>query len=212
MFSINGRFVTRRFGGQERYSYEIITELDKFVGDGEFELVVPAYADRLPELKNIKIVKYGNIKGHLWEQTNYFWYLKKNKRIGVNTCITCPILKPDIVTMHDISQLVHPEWYSNTYGKISKLWHEMMFKSAARNSILIFTVSEFSKKEIVNYFKIEENRIVVTGNGWQHFSKIEDDKDCFDKYSFLKKGEYFLSASSITPQKKFPVGSGSRFK
>lgn len=203
--AINGRFVVHKFGGQERYSYEIIRELDKIAGPSEFELIVPEYADnkRIPKYKNIEIKKVGSIKGHFWEQISFYLYLKNNKRIGLNTCITCPILKPDIVTIHDISQIVHSEYYNNLYGKLSTIWHKLMFWSASKSSRLIFTVSEFSKSEIIKHLNIMPEKIVVTGNGWQHFNKVQEDKSFFEKQLYFEKGNYFLSASSITPQKNF---------
>ena len=42
--AINGRFVVRRFGGQERYSYQVIQGLDDLAEKGQFELIVPNYA------------------------------------------------------------------------------------------------------------------------------------------------------------------------
>ncbi len=201
--AINGRFVVRRFGGQERYSYQILSGLDKLAKAGEFELIVPQYAENIPEYRNINVIRCGNVKGHLWEQISYYNYLKKNKRTGFNTCITCPILKPDITTLHDIGQLINADSYQNIYGKLSRQWHKLMFLSAAKYSKLIFTVSEFSKKEIEKYLKVPAIRIVVTGNGWQHFKTVKEDTTFFDRHPELKKKEYFLSASSITPQKNF---------
>lgn len=203
--AINGRFVVRRFGGQERYSYQIINGLDELSKTGQFELIVPTYAkeEKIPEFRNIEVKKVGKVKGHLWEQTDYFFYLIKNKRIGFNPCITCPIFKPDITTLHDIGQLINAHSYKNIYGKLSRQWHKWMFISAAKSSKLIFTVSEFSKSEIIKYLNVEPNRIIVSGNGWQHFEQIEEDKSIFNRYPELHPREYFLSASSLTPQKNF---------
>lgn len=203
--AINGRFVVRRFGGQERYSYQIINGLDELAKPGQFELIVPAYAkeEKIPKYRNIEVKKVGKVKGHLWEQTDYFFYLHKNQKTGFNPCITCPIFKPDITTLHDIGQLINAQSYKNLYGKLSRQWHKWMFYSAAKHSKLIFTVSEFSKNEIQKYLNVSPDRIVVTGNGWQHFEKIEEDETFFDSHKELKPGEYFLSASSLTPQKNF---------
>lgn len=203
--AINGRFVVRRFGGQERYSYQVVHGLDKLAKQGEFELIIPAYAEteKIPELNNIEIKKIGNIKGHLWEQTNYYMYLVKNKKIGFNPCITCPIAKPDITTLHDIGQLINAQSYKNLYGKLSRQWHKWMFYSSARHSKLIFTVSNYSKGEIVKHLGVEPDRIVVSGSGWQHFESITEDRTFFERHKELQPGKYFLSASSLTPQKNF---------
>ena len=203
--AINGRFVVRRFGGQERYSYQVIKGINKMDEKGKFELFVPNNAkdEKIPAYKNIEVKKVGNIKGHFWEQTDYFFYLIKNKKIGFNPCITCPIFKPDITTLHDIGQLINAQSYKNLYGKLSRQWHKWMFYAAAKHSKLIFTVSEFSKREIEKYLHVDSERIVVTGNGWQHFEKISEDETFFERHQELKQGKYFISASSLTPQKNF---------
>lgn len=61
-YAINGRFVVRKLTGQERFATELLRELDKICKKGEFVLVVPEYAETLPDYKNIKIVKYGKVK------------------------------------------------------------------------------------------------------------------------------------------------------
>ena len=203
--AINGRFTVRRLGGQERYSYEVIRYLDKIAKPNEFELIVPHYVEkeRIPSVVNIEVKEIGKIKGHFWEQTDYLSYLLKNRKIGYNPCITCPILKPDITTLHDIGQLINYQNYKNIYGKLSRQWHKMMFLSSAKSSRLIFTVSEFSKKEIVKYLNVNPSRIVVTGSGWQHFEEIHEDITIFKRRAEIIPGEYYLSASSLTPQKNY---------
>ena len=203
--AINGRFVVRRFGGQERYSYQVVKGLDKLSKQGEFELIVPEYAnsEKIPELKNIEVKKVGNIKGHLWEQTSYCFYLMKNRKTGFNPCITCPIAKPDITTLHDIGQLINAQSYKNLYGKLSRQWHKWMFYSSAKHSKLIFTVSNYSKGEIIKHLGVDADRIVVSGSGWQHFENVKEDMTFFDRHPELQQGKYFLSASSLTPQKNF---------
>lgn len=203
-YCIDGRFVTRGFGGQERYSYEILAELDKIIANDEFELVVPTYAENVPVYQNIKLVRYGDRKsGFLWEQIDFWRYLRKSKCLGIYLCNTWPYFRPDISTIHDVTMLVLPNLYTNLYGKLSVLMHKALFKSAAHRSKLIFTISEYSRAEIERILHVEENRIILLGCGWQHFLRVKPDETVFDRHSEIKRGEYYLSASSITPHKNF---------
>lgn len=202
-YIINGRFLTRKTSGQERFAREITAELDNICQPGEFEIVVPKYTNDIPKYQNIKVIKYGIIKGHFWEQTNLLFYLWKNKGTGINLCTTCPLLKPDINTIHDISMSVNKQFYTNLYGRLSRIWHGMMEFSTFHFGKMVLTVSEFSKSEIVKTFKVRPESIYVLGNGWQHYERITADDEIFHKFPQLQKGKYYLAASSLTPQKNF---------
>ena len=54
---INGQFTARRVTGQERFAFEILTELDKICQEGQYVLVVPKNAFNIPLLKNIPVLK-----------------------------------------------------------------------------------------------------------------------------------------------------------
>lgn len=68
----------------------------------------------------------------------------------------CPIKSS--ITLHDVSYEAHPEWFDflNRFilGKLSKL--------SAKTANVIFTVSNFSKSEIIKYYKINSDKIRVT--------------------------------------------------
>ncbi len=69
---------------------------------------------------------------------------------------SCPV--PVVLTLHDISYEVHPEWTPMfghfLLGSVSK--------HAAKKAARILTISQFSKKEIVRLYGIPEERITVT--------------------------------------------------
>jgi glycosyltransferase involved in cell wall biosynthesis len=202
-YVINGRFLTKKLSGQERFAREMLLELDKICKPGELEVVTPEYAKDIPAYKNIKVIKYGKVKSHFWEQISLFNYLVKNKATGVNLCTTCPLLKPDINTIHDISMTVNSGWYTNLYGRLSRIWHGLMKFTTFHFAKKVLTVSNFSKSEMIRVFKAKPESIFVLGAGWQHYKKVGMDDTVFDRVSCLKKGEYYFAASSLTPQKNF---------
>lgn len=204
-FAINGRFVVRNLTGQERFAREIIQELDKLVKYGTIELVIPQYAEeeKIPKYKNISIVRWGKCKSHMWEQIDFLTYILYKRKIGINLCTTCPLLKPDINTIHDINQSVNPQYFKSLYGRLSTIWHSLMQFSSFKWGKKILTVSEFSKKEIIRVFHVKASKILVLGNGWQHVNRIKEDLDIFKKNPILIPNEYFFAASSLTPQKNF---------
>lgn len=203
-YALNGRFLTRKLTGQERFARELVLELDKIANKDEFVLVTPEYASDIPLYNNISVVKYGKVKSHFWEQVSFYRYIKKNHLISINLTTTCPLLSPDIVCLHDAAFYEIPQLLTRTlYGKLSTAWHKMIFKAAAKKAKMILTVSEYSKQRLMHYLHIPENRISIVYNAWQHFLRVKQDDSIFDEFPKLNSGGYFMALSSLAPQKNF---------
>lgn len=199
--AVNGQFTARRMTGQERFAYEIITELDKICNKGEFKLIVPQDAKNIPKLTNISIIKYGKAKGSLWEQTFFAWYTVWHKEISLNLCSVMPILKPGIICIHDLSYKVNPQYFKTPYAKVSQWWHKMQYHFAWHFSPLIFTVSEYSKQQMIDIYHVSPDKIIVIGNGWEHFNRIKDDETLKERKQELFTKPYFFSLGSLAPNK-----------
>jgi len=72
---------------------------------------------------------------------------------------TMPLLSigPAVVTIHDLTFELHPEWFSHrsrlTTGRFARL--------AARRAKAILTVSEWSKKDLVEIYRVDPQRVHV---------------------------------------------------
>lgn len=199
MIIINGRFLSQGITGVQRFAHEIIRELDKIVEPDEYKILAPQNII-YKELKyqNIEIEICGNMKGHLWEQIELPYYVKKNKGKLISLCNTAPIIKPGIVAIHDIQTKVHPEFFSKKF----QLWYNILNGFNIKNAEKIITVSEFSKSEIVKHYKVSNKKIEVIYNGWQHMDRIEKDETILEKLN-VQKDEYILGVSSMNPNKNF---------
>lgn len=200
---INGQFTARRMTGQERFAFEIVKNLDRVIDNNDnIELVVPTNATNIPPLHKIKVVKFGKAKGSLWEQLFLAWYLMIKRKRSINLCSIMPILKPDIICIHDISYKVNPQYFKTFYAKISQVWHKMMYHLAKRFSPYILTVSEYSKKQMVDVYGFNPLKIIVVPNGWQHFNEIKPfNGEIEKKYPMIKDKEFFFSLGSLAPNK-----------
>lgn len=197
----NGQFLARRMTGQERFAYETIIELDRIVGKEKIELVIPPNACNVPDLQNINIVKTGRLKGMIWEQISFGFYTIRNKALSLNLCSVMPIIKPGIICIHDLSYKVNPQYCKNLYGKLSQIWHKIFYHLAWKFSPIIYTVSNYSKQQMVEIYKVCPEKIHVIENGWQHFKAVIEDERIFQKNSKLKKNEYFFMLGSLSPNK-----------
>lgn len=200
---INGQFTNRRMTGQERFAYELVSYLDELAQSShiEFTLVVPKDAWNVPSLRNIPVVRYGKAKGSLWEQTYFTFYMMTHKGVSLNLCSIMPVFKPGIVCIHDIAYKLFPEFNTTTYSRISRVWHLCQYWAAKHFSPLILTVSDFSKRQMADIYKIEPDRIAVLGNGWDQFEKIESDESYGTEHPELFEKPYFFSLGSLAPNK-----------
>lgn len=195
---INGRFLLHRITGVERYARELLQELDCLIKDEIIELAIPKGVDNVPPLKNIRVVNVGKLHNRLWEHVSFPLYVLRKKAISLNLCNVAPLISPGIVCIHDMKIKAHPEFFSWKF----RLWYEVLFRNATKRAKKIITVSEFSKKEIMKYYGVNEDKIVVIPNAWQHYERIGFDETTLNKYR-LKKGEYYFAMGSMEPNKNF---------
>lgn len=195
---INGRFLIHRVTGVERYAHEILSKLDDVVRPDIVEMVVPPEIEELPQYKNITVKKIGKLHNRKWEQVSLPLYAMKYKGILVNLCNVAPLLKPGIVCIHDVRIKATPESFSRKFI----IWYRLLFFNSAKRAKKIITVSEFSKKEIIKYYKLAEDKIYVIPNAWQHYQQIGFDEGALEKYG-LEVRNYFFSMCSLEPNKNF---------
>lgn len=211
---INGKFLEQKLTGVQRFAYETVKEIDQLIFEnpdfaafkGKIFLCIPSDVDetKLSFLKNIKIRKAKKGKGIFWEQTHFANDIRKNKALGLHLCNTIPFLqKRGIVCLHDITYTIHPEFVTTGKHQLMRLWHMVQDRVCAKKSLALLTVSENSKKEICDCFKIPGDRVSVVYNGWQHFSTEIAEDVGLSKWPELKAGQFFYSMSSLSKNKNF---------
>ena len=195
---INGRFLVHKTTGVERYAKEIINELDNLAELDQIILAIPPEIDKanISKFKNIKNVQIGKLNNRLWEKISFPLYVFMKRGISLNLCNVAPLLSPGIVCIHDVKIKAKPQFFNKKF----LLWYKLLFFNATKRAKAIITVSEFSKREIQKYYKVESSKIHVVNSTWQHFEKIEFDNKVLGKYN-LEANKYYFSMSSIEPNK-----------
>ncbi len=195
---VNGRFLIHRITGVERYAREILLELDKIILPGEIEMAVPPEVEDIPSYQNIKVTKVGTLKNRMWEHISFPRYVKRQKGVALNLCNVAPLSNPGIVCIHDMKVKAHPEYFNWKF----RMWYNILFKNETKRAKRIITVSEFSKKEIIKYYGVSEDRIVVIPNAWQHYERVEFSEGTLKKYR-LEKNDFYFGMGSLEPNKNF---------
>ena len=203
-YVIDGLFLTQKITGIQRFALEICKELDKTVQKSEIELLVPNKCNPCLSFENIKIIRFGNHSGRLWEQIDLKRYLVKNKKDGIFLTNELPLTyRKGIICIHDIGYKVNPSFFKSKKERLSALWHRMHYFAAAKSNMKILTVSDFSKAEIERVYNVDENRIFVIKNSWQHMGDIRENDETFEKFPFLEKNNYFFYMSTLAENKNF---------
>lgn len=197
MFVVNGRYLTQKATGVHRYAFEICNKLHEMGVD--FHVAVPKEIH--PDYKfSFKVVKCGSFNTHLWEQISLPRYLKS---IGSPLLISFTGCGPlnysnQIMTIHDVSHERYPEWFSKNYYRF---YHYMMPR-IGKKAHAVLTVSEFSKKEIVDTLGINAEKIHVVHSNVPFHNKPSKE----EILSFARNPEaerYILAVSSMDPRKNF---------
>lgn len=191
MIYINARFLTQPITGVQRFSIELskrLSELDYV------RFVAPKNILHHDLAEYLKVEICGTNTGQLWEQWELPKYLmSKGNPLLINFANTAPLFyKNKILTIHDLAFLVNPSWFSLKF----RLFYKFLVPRAAKRALLIFTVSNYIKSEILEKLKVHENKVKVIYNGvGDAFLKdIRSNKN-------RSNNKYLLSVASQDPRK-----------
>ena len=104
-----------------------------------------------------------------------------------------------------MSYRTHPEYCKTFYMKVSRCWHIFQEELARRFSPLLFTVSEYSKKQMIECLKIPSNKIVVLGNGWEHFKEVTADETLKERHPDWFANPYFFSFGQFGSKQEYTM-------
>lgn len=106
---------------------------------------------------------------------------------------------PKVVTIHDLIFLSHPHYY-NIWDRVI---YTLKFKYAVKTSNHVIAISEQTKRDIVKYFKIAEEKISVVYQGCNKAFKVtylEEDKNTIRKKFNLPK-EFIINVGTLQERK-----------
>lgn len=118
---------------------------------------------------------------------------------------TSPVFlkKPGIINViHDMTC-----WDSPETIPLKMIWYyRVAFAAAVKNSKFIVTVSEFSKKRIINKYNLKPNDVRVINPGLSSVF-LRRDENIIDKIAnkYMLPNEYILSLSTIEPRKNLQL-------
>jgi len=156
-----------------------------------------------PELQNHACIENAEcfppatsgLRAHFWEQVTLPRVLRRH---NVDVCHTTagipPILAsvPTVITIHDISPITHPEWFSRRYATLYRALTPLALRSADH----IVTISNFSQSEITTTYPWTNGSVSTVYNGLTPIPK-----HATEPITDIDAGSYLLFVGSLNPRK-----------
>ena len=81
---------------------------------------------------------------------------------GFNPPLSCPV--PTVITLHDLTHVQMPFLAT----PVRRLYYQALLRPSVRRSYRVLTVSEFSRRAILEWSGLKEESVVNVGNGVSH--------------------------------------------
>lgn len=177
--------------------FGIADNLDKknvtlFVRDSFYEESKKIFKEfNIVSIKTIKIPKIEKIFLQLYLLKKVIKKYKIDLFINPYVAVGQLIYSPckNLVVLHDLHFKHYPEVYNMLYRIIMKIWIGLIIKNATK----IVAISNYTKNDIIDTYKIQSEKIVVIGN------PVEVDFNIKTKKVISSK--YILSVNSFAPWK-----------
>ncbi|MDR0661548.1 MAG: glycosyltransferase family 4 protein [Prevotellaceae bacterium] len=202
----------KNFTGLGNYSRSVISTLAEYYPDNRYILYTPPYRNHtehaFAQKENVKIIKpHGLYKkfSSVWRSFGISKYAEQDKVKlfhGLSGELPTGLSQRNIrsvVTIHDLIFLRYPEFYK----PIDRSIYKKKFRAACKNSDLIIAISKQTKDDIVNFFKIKEEkiRLVYQGCNPQFYNTCSEEQKqvAAKKYNLPQK--YILYVGTIEERK-----------
>jgi glycosyltransferase involved in cell wall biosynthesis len=198
LIAINAHSIGTNNGGNQTYTENLIYALSKIDKKNEYIIYTnPGVTLELPS--NYKITPL-NIKNRWLRNMALVQRLKKDApNIYHGQYFLLPLCKCNsIITVHDISFLSNPEWFTSKEKLMFKF-----FNASIKKAKKIIAVSDFTKQELIKYCGIVAKKISVIHNGVANIFKSSHDGDTLSKIKtkYSLPSDYLLYVGRINIRK-----------
>jgi len=211
--AVNATFVVPYVGGTQVYLENLIREMTRLDTRNQYDLFVTEFSGRYfpkdrPNISfhRVRSAGWGRVARILWEQ---YEFPRRLSRLGASLCFapgyTAPVRArcPVVVTIHDMQWHHHPELANRV-----KAWYlGRMVTAAARRADAIVTVSEYSRRDIVESLGVNSSR--VRAIHLAPSAAVEPPRDPVTIVALKRRlgirGEYVLYLGRFNPHKGVPV-------
>lgn len=187
--AIDARAAVRaQIGGVERLTLEMTARLPRLRPD-RYAVIRPR-----PSL--------AHRAGHAWEQIALPVLARRQALLYCPANLAPLVSDRCVVVIHDLAALRHPEAYSRAYVAYQRL----MLPALAKRARLLLTVSEFSKRELIDLLGVAPARIEVVPEGVdERFGRADDAELRAVSTRHGLKRPYVLAVGTVSVRKNLSV-------
>ncbi len=218
VFAIDIRLIGKKRTGDEAVFFHLTREIVHLDTENEYHLLTDVkdettlieIAKRLDitHKPNVKIISLQARNRFSWNLFVVPMYLLRKKIDIFHTQYIAPFFVPRrtrlFIHIHDVSFCVYPEMIR----KSDRFFLSLFIPHALRRANEIITPSQFTKDEIIKYYKVPEKKIRVIYNGiGDEFLKV--DILSYEHTEYLRKKyhlpyHFILSVGTLQPRKNIP--------
>ena len=174
--AVNATILDDKPSGLGMYVLNVTHELSKFLklsvvtsNSGSFESDPNIRIIKAPEIVQPGSGRVGAVARLLWLNLVLPHLLRKEKfdlliNLTHHGLFFSPI--PQILTIHDLIPLRFPSQY-----KFQNCYYRLLLPSLVRKSIVVNTLTQFMKREIITAYGVRPQKVLVSGNGYNTFLK-----------------------------------------
>jgi glycosyltransferase involved in cell wall biosynthesis len=202
--AIDAHSVGTKLGGNESYAVNLIEALAQIDEVNEYTLFVTTaeardrFHQRWPNFKVRSTLPHTPL---IRIPLTLSAELRKHPVDVLHVQFTAPPFCPSpvVVSIHDLSFEHLPE----TFHRRSRIQLRLTVRSSARRAAQILTLSEHTRRDIIDTYGIEASRVTaipLAAPG--HFYPVEDNRELQRvRHTYGIDGQYILSVGSIQPRK-----------
>jgi glycosyltransferase involved in cell wall biosynthesis len=204
---INGRYLTQRQTGVQRFAGETVRAIDRALADPATAaawpravLWIPPGASA-PPFARIEIRATGRFfrSGYGWEQVDL--PLASRNGVLLNLCNLGPLSKRrQVVVVHDATPWVSPQSFRFSF----RLAYKTLVPALGRIARRIVAISDFSRREIAHWYRIPYDGIGLCSEGADHILDRPADTALLDRYG-LAGTPFFLAVGVGSPNKNIDL-------
>lgn len=199
--------------GIQRFTYELLRELDRFVPKGSVELLVPFDCKKDFGFKNITVTLIEGIHSkrsgladklryRLWNLFGFPMYAQRRGGLSMDLLLTFPLIRCDIFALYDcIFERVERD-FDTPKAKLKRALHILLTRIGLNRSRAVITISKNSKRDIMEYYRIPSKKIAIIYTAWQHMDRVTADDSVLERLG-LERGSYCFSLGSRHYHKNF---------
>ena len=199
-FSVDAHAIGCHLTGNEVYIRNLLNQFAKLDRSNDFIAYVSQPGARLQVPKSVRISRVS---------ANPF------RRLGLDLPIQLRYDRPDllhvqytgplacsvpmVVSVHDVSYLEHPQYFTRFRSEQLRLTVKRTVKAAAR----VLTPSEFSRRAILRHYKLDERKVVVVPNAVSSSFRPVDRElaAAILEERFGIRGPFILTVGDLQPRK-----------